>query len=56
MKTNEEMMEVHRLLGCVGCRYADKEAIGKRACCTHIQGPKPEWAEKKLGWRGREYL
>jgi len=28
-------------LGCLGCYYADRSAIGKRPCCTHYRGPLP---------------
>jgi len=26
-------------MGCYACRFADRKALGKRACCTHYQGP-----------------
>lgn len=35
----KEMVVVHLQLGCYECRYADEEALGKRACCTFVRGP-----------------
>ena len=26
---------MHQRLGCYGCKFADKEALGKDACCTY---------------------
>lgn len=33
-KQHEEFAELHKRLGCYGCRYADKDQLGKWACCT----------------------
>ena len=27
--------KMHRRLGCYGCKFADKEALGKDACCKY---------------------
>jgi hypothetical protein len=27
--------EMHERLGCYGCKFADKETLGKDACCTY---------------------
>lgn len=29
---------LHKKLGCYGCKFADKNALGKDACCQHIEG------------------
>jgi hypothetical protein len=27
--------KMHERLGCFGCKFADKETLGKDACCTY---------------------
>ena len=29
------LQKMHERLGCYTCRFADKEALGKNACCNH---------------------
>lgn len=41
-KTDPEYEAIHRELGCYGCKFADKKALGKGPACTHIKGPLPE--------------
>lgn len=36
---NFEFERLHRSMGCYSCRFADKQTLGKDACCQHYQGP-----------------
>jgi len=33
---------MHRKLGCYGCKFADKKALGVGACCQNINGVLPD--------------
>ncbi len=48
--TADESKAIQEELGCQGCRYADKRALGKRPCCTST--PEPGKTGKCLQRRG----
>lgn len=39
-KMGQDWQKLHEAMGCLGCFYADEEAVGKGACCTFPGGLK----------------
>jgi len=35
---DDDWINIHRKLGCHGCRYAFRQKLNREACCSHPDG------------------